>query len=116
MIIKVILKSQLIIMILLVVICMLITKSNNSVLSVLMGSFLIITLTILTYWLILKNSFITLPEVAIKKHKKGLIYKFFINIIAFLLIYKLYKNCDYLWLFIGYIFTQMSFWLTLLFE
>jgi hypothetical protein len=112
--IRLLLRLQLFIALLLLIICLFMTNSCNSVLSATIGSLLVFSLTYLTYFLTLHNSLVVLPNIAIKNHKKTMIYKFFINIIFFLLIYILYKNCNYLWLFIGYISTQLSFWFVLI--
>jgi hypothetical protein len=114
MVIRIILKIQLLIALFILFICTIITKDINAIISTVIGNSLIISLTILNYYITLRNNLFVLPKVAIKKHKIGALYKFIINIIAFACIYMLYKNCDYLWLFIGYITTQLSFWILLL--
>lgn len=113
MVIRIILKIQLFIALFMLFVCTIMTKDINAIISVIIGSGLIIFLTVLYYYISIKNNLITLPKIALKNHKKAAIYKFSINIIAFICIYLIYKGCNYLWLFLGYIATQISFWLIL---
>lgn len=114
MVIQIVLKIQLFISLCMLFICTMMTKDINAIISLVIGSGLIIFLTIVSYYITLKNNLIVLPKIAIKNHKKSAIYKFSINIIAFIFVYLLYKNCNYLWLFLGYSATQLSFWISLL--
>ena len=59
------------------------------------------------------NGLIILPSEAFKLHKKAMIAKFIVNLVLFMLIIMLYKDCNFLALFLTYIITLSGNWLNL---
>ena len=99
-------KIQLIITILNIIVVSLVFKSLTDVLSVALGSTIVIVSSIVYASIAFSYGLIVIPNIAIKQHKKAMLTKFLVNFLLFVVVITLYKKCNYLLLFISYIITQ----------
>ncbi|MBY0380237.1 MAG: ATP synthase subunit I [Burkholderiales bacterium] len=84
------------------------TKNINTAFSCLLGCIIVFTLNIIHLRVAFYKGFVVKPKEALIQHKKAMFLKFVANIILFITLILLYKNCNYLALFLGYIITQFS--------
>ena len=90
-----------------------VTQSFNSILSAFMGGVSVLISTLVYGFVAFKDGIIVCPKVAFNNHQKAILGRFIANLILFILIFLLYRKCDFLSLFIAYIVVLSSYWLAL---
>jgi F0F1-type ATP synthase assembly protein I len=96
-----------------IVILAIFTQNIHIVISAILGTLLVVIPAFIYLLMIVRNKWVALPEVIIKRHKNGLIFKFMVNLLLFALIFNFYKQCNLLSLFATYIIVLSSYWLVL---
>ncbi|MFN8770945.1 MAG: ATP synthase subunit I [Neisseriaceae bacterium] len=108
------LSLQLVISVIFCLFVLLLFKNLNIAFSSIIGSMIVIITNFSYYVIAFSKGLVVKPGEALSLHKKAMIAKFALNIVIFMLVFVLYKKCNYPVLFIAYIITQSSNWLMLL--
>ncbi len=112
--IKFILLWQLYIGIIFAVLVLIFTMNFIYFASAVVGGLISIISTLCYIFITFRNGFIHLPKVAYKNHQLAMLTKFILNIIIFILVLKLFKNCNFIILLTGYVVSMSSYWLSLI--
>lgn len=94
--------------------CFIISNELRSLLSSLLGFALVFIPTLVYIKVAFSRGLVVLPDVAIKLHKKAIIYRLGITTILFILVFACYKNCNFFIFFVTYLVTLSGYWFSLL--
>ena len=89
-------------------------KNYNYTLSVFLGGILVIIPTFIYSFTVFINGLVAYPSVALKRHQKAMVFRFLANFVLFALVMVLYRQCNFVLLFLGYIITLSGYWLSLI--
>ena len=89
-------------------------KNYNNTLSVFLGGILVIIPTFIYSFTVFINGLVAYPSVALKRHQKAMVFRFLANFVLFALVMVLYRQCNFVLLFLGYIITLSGYWLSLI--
>jgi F0F1-type ATP synthase assembly protein I len=113
-IVKQILKTQLALGAIAVIILAIFRPNLNSVISATLGVSFVVVTTFIYAKIAFAKGLVLLPSVAFLRHQKAMFARFLINILLFILVFLIYRNCDFLALFTAYIVTMSSYWFSLI--
>lgn len=105
---------QLILSIIFCLIVLLLSRNLNIAISAFVGSMIVVITNCSYICIAFSKGLVVEPNLALSLHKRAMLTKFVTNLVIFVLVFILYKQCSYLVLFLGYIVAQSSAWLMLL--
>ncbi|MCX8514396.1 MAG: hypothetical protein ORN24_02390 [Burkholderiales bacterium] len=91
-----------------------ITNNTNSALSALFGGVLVISSTLVYFYVAFRKGVIANSNIALKRHKIAMILKFSTNVLGFALILSLFKDCNFIIFIAAYVITLSGYWLSLI--
>lgn len=91
-----------------------ISRNFANVMSAAIGAGIVILSTLLYGRIALINNCLAYPAVALKRHQLAMLLRFMLSLILFALVAILYRQCNFVVLFVSYVVCSGSYWLSLL--
>ena len=108
-----VIKLQLILGIICTVIVLICTRNGNDVFSSILGCLIALIPTFLYIKVVFRSGVVNYPRDALKLHKKAMIVRFLTSFGLFILVICLFKECNFLVLFLTYIMSLSAYWFSL---
>ena len=91
-----------------------VSNNYNNVLSAFLGGVLVFIPTLIYSFFAFKKGIVAYPRVALKRHQKAMVFRFFANFILFTTVIVFYRQCNFLLLLIGYLIAISGYWVSLI--
>jgi len=89
-------------------------SNQNSIISAVIGVFLVTIPTLIYVKIAFARGFIAYPNIALAQHQKAMLFRFFLNLVLFMVVAVVYRGCDFLALFTTYFITLSGYWFSLI--
>jgi F0F1-type ATP synthase assembly protein I len=90
------------------------TRSMNALLSGMIGLIIALISTIVGAKIAFSDGLVVAPSVAYTRHKKAMIGRFILNLLLFAVVVLVYRQCNYIALFLTYIVALSGYWIGLI--
>ena len=109
-----VIRVQLCLGILCTLVVTMVLRNYNSALSAITGVGLVVLPTIAYALVAFTRGLVSYPEVALGRHQKAMVLRFVVNFILFTLVLLVYRQCNFVVLFITYLVTLSGYWFSLI--